>query len=123
MNASDLIRQIQSQATLAGYNRLLLQERMPAAAYDLSNCSGFFDTSSCSFEPQPPTNQAYSNTVTSSTTYRPSPITYPSYEYRSLVTQGLQSYGYIPQNESKMTTQSVVIQPNLIYTVPLGSSI
>jgi hypothetical protein len=52
MNASDLIRQIQSQATLAGFNRHLLQERMPIAAYDLSNCAGFFDTSSCSFEPQ-----------------------------------------------------------------------
>jgi hypothetical protein len=121
MNASDLIRQIQSQATLAGFNNLLLKERMPTAAYDLSNCSGFFDTSSCSFEPNPPTNQAYSITVTSSTTYRPSPITYPSYEYRALVAEGLQSYGYIPQNESKMVTQPVVIQPNLIYTVPLNS--
>ena len=120
MNASDLIRQIQSQATLAGFNNLLLKERMPVQAYDLSNCSGFFDTSSCSFEPNPPTNQAYSITVTSSTTYRPSPITYPSYEYRALVAEGLQSYGYIPQNESKLVTQPVVIQPNLIYTVPLG---
>jgi len=108
MNASDLIRQIQSQATLAGFNNLLLKERMPVSAYDLSNCSGFFDASSCSFQPNPPPSQ-------------PSPITYPSYEYRTLVTQGLQSYGYIPQNESKMVTQPVVIQPNLVYTVPLLS--
>ena len=119
MNASDLIRQIQGKATLAGYNALLLKERMPVGAYDLSNCSGFFDTSSCSFEPNPPTNQTYSPTVTSSTTYRPSPVIYPSYEYRALVNEGLQSYGYIPQNESVMRTTPTTICPNLVYTVPL----
>ena len=120
MNASDLIRQIHGKATLAGYNALLLKERMPVGAYDLSNCSGFFDTSSCSFEPNPPTNQTYSPTATSSTTYRPSPVTYPSYEYRALVNEGLQSYGYIPQNESVMAKTPTTICPNLVYTVPLG---
>ena len=119
MNASDLIRQIHGKATLAGYNALLLKERMPAAAYDLSSCAGFFDTSSCAFEPNPPTNQPYSTVVTSSTTYRPSPVIYPSYEYRALVGEGLQAYGYIPQNESVMRTTPTTICPNLVYTVPL----
>lgn len=106
MNASDITRQIQGQATLRGYNTLLLKESQPRAAYDLSNCCGFYDASSCSWD-------------ISQNFYPP---TFSSYEFRNLVNQGLVANNCIPTSTVSMTTQSPEVCPPFTYTVPLGNS-
>ena len=107
MDASDITRQILAQATLKGYNTLLLKEGQPRANYDLSNnCCGFYDPSSCSWDVM--TN-----------IYIPA---YPSYELRNLVNQGLVANTCIPTSTVSITKQSAVICPPLVYTVPLGNT-
>jgi len=105
MDASDIIRKIQGQATLKGYTTLLQKNGQSLATYDASNvCCGFYDPSNNTF-----------NTVPNF--YPPN---YPSYEFRYNVDQGLRSNGCVPTNTLSMTTQSVDVCPAVQYTVPLG---
>lgn len=107
MNASDITRQVYAKATLAGFNSLLLKTGEPKANYTSSNCAGFFDVSSCSFQPNPRSNA-------------PSLIKYPTYAYRQLVQEGLLDNNVITSNVMTMTKQSPVICSDIIYTVPLS---
>jgi len=122
MNASDITRRVYAKATLAGFNSLLLKTGQPTSeviddptqatpviinTYTTSNCAGFFDVSSCSFQPNPRPNA-------------PSLIKYPSYAYRQLVQEGLQDNNVITSNVMTMNTQKAVICPNIVYTVPLS---
>jgi hypothetical protein len=107
MNASDITRQVYAKATLAGFNALLLKTGEPSATYTTSNCAGFFDVSSCSFQPNPRSNA-------------PSLIHYPTYAYRQLVQEGLLDNNVITSNVMTMTKQSPVICSDIIYTVPLS---
>jgi len=106
MDASDITRQIQGQATLKGYNILLIKERQPRANYDLSNCCGFYDPSSNQWD----ISQNFF------------PPTFSSYEFRNLVNQGLVSNGCIPTNTVSITKQSSEVCPPFSYTVPLGNT-
>lgn len=107
MNASDITRQVYAKATLAGFNSLLVKTGQPTATYVISNCAGFFDASSCSFQPNPRTNA-------------PSLIKYPTYAYRQLVQEGIADNNVITSNVVTMTTQKPVICADIIYTVPLS---
>jgi hypothetical protein len=107
MNASDITRQVYAKATLAGFNSLLVKTGQPTATYTDSNCAGFFDASSCSFQPNPRSNA-------------PSLIKYPSYAYRQLVQEGVLDNNIITSNVVTMTTQKPVVCANIIYTVPLS---
>jgi hypothetical protein len=108
MNASDITRQVLAQATLKGFNTLLMKEGQPTSYYDLSGgCAGFYDVSSCSFQPNPRTNA-------------PSLIKYPSYAYRQLVQEGVLDNNIITSNVMTMTTQKPAICADIIYTVPLS---
>jgi hypothetical protein len=106
MDASDMIRRIQGQATLKGYNTLLQKEGQPASRYDLSdNCCGFFDISNNSFNVFP---NFY-------------PPNYSSYEFRYLVGKGLEANGCVPTNTVSITKQAPVVCQSVNYTVPLGT--
>ena len=107
MNASDITRQVYAKATLAGFNSLLQKTGQPTATYVTSNCAGFFDVSSCSFQPNPRTNA-------------PSLIKYPTYAFRQLVQEGIVDNNVITSNVMTMTTQKPVICADIIYTVPLS---
>ena len=107
MNASDITRQVYAKATLAGFNSLLQKTGQPTATYNTSNCAGFFDVSSCSFQPNPRTNA-------------PSLIKYPTYAFRQLVQEGIADNNIITSNVLTMTTQKPVICADIIYTVPLS---
>ena len=107
MNASDITRQVYAKATLAGFKSLLVKTGQPTATYSTSNCAGFFDVSSCSFEPNPRTNA-------------PSLIKFPTYAYRQLVQEGIVDNNVITSNVMTMTTQKPAICANIIYTVPLS---
>jgi hypothetical protein len=107
MNASDITRQVYAKATLAGFNSLLVKSRQPMATYVTSNCAGFFDVSSCSFQPNPRSNA-------------PSLIKYPTYAYRQLVQEGVLDNNIITSNVMTMTTQKPAICADIIYTVPLS---
>jgi hypothetical protein len=107
MNASDITRQVYAKATLAGFNSLLVKTGQPTATYVSSNCAGFFDVSSCSFEPNPRSNA-------------PSLIKYPTYAYRQLVQEGIADNNVITSNVMTMTTQKPAICANIIYTVPFS---
>ena len=105
MNASEITKQIQGQVTLRGYNLQLINEGQPKSRYDLSNCCGFFDPSSCSWD-------------ISQNFFPPS---FQSYELRDIVNQGLVANGCISTNTVSITKQSVVVCPAVVYTVPLGN--
>ena len=107
MNASDITRQVYAKATLAGFNSLLVKSRQPTATYSTSNCAGFFDVSSCSFQPNPRSNA-------------PSLIKFPTYAYRQLVQEGIADNNIITSNVMTMTTQKPTICADIIYTVPLS---
>jgi hypothetical protein len=107
MDASDIIRRIQGQAVLKGYNTLLQKNGQSLTTYDASDvCCGFYDASNNTF-----------NTVPNRF-----PPNYPSYEFRYNVDQGLRANGCVPTNTMVMTTQSEVICPVVQYDVPLGNS-
>jgi len=106
MNASDITRQVLAQATLTGFNTLLMKEGQPKAYYDLSGgCAGFFDVSSCSFQPNPRANG-------------PSLIKYPTYAFRQLVQEGLLDTNVITSNVLTMTKQPTVICPDVVFIYP-----
>ena len=107
MNASDITRQVYAKATLAGFNSLLQKTGQPTATYNTSNCAGFFDVSSCSFQPTPRSNA-------------PSLMKYPTYAFRQLVQEGIVDNNVITSNVMTMTTQKPVICADIIYTVPLS---
>ena len=107
MNASDITRQVYAKATLAGFNSLLQKTGQPTATYNTSNCAGFFDVSSCSFQPNPRSNA-------------PSLIKFPTYAYRQLVQEGIADNNIITSNVLTMTTQTPTICADIIYTVPLS---
>jgi hypothetical protein len=106
MDASDIIRKIRGQATLQGFNTLLLKEKQPAATYDNSGCCGFYDTSNCQWDV--PKNYY--------------PPLFSSYEFRNLVNTGLVANGCNPTNKVSITKQTNYVMPGVVYTVPLGNS-
>jgi hypothetical protein len=106
MDASDIIRKVRSQATLQGFNTLLLKEKQPAATYDNSGCCGFFDVSTCQWD-------------ISQNFYPP---LFSSYEFRYLVNNGLVANGCIPTNTVSITKQTNYVMPGFVYTVPLGNT-
>ena len=106
MNASDITRQVLAQATLKGFNTLLMKEGQPKSDYDLSGgCAGFYDISSCAFLPNPRTSA-------------PSLIKYPTYAYRQLVQEGLLDTNVITSNVVVMTVQKPVICPDVVFYYP-----
>jgi hypothetical protein len=106
MNASDITRQVLAQATLTGFNTILMKGGQPKSDYDLSGgCAGFFDVSSCAFLPNPRTNA-------------PSLIKYPTYAFRQLVQEGLVDTNVITSNVLTMTKQAPAIYPDVVFIYP-----
>ena len=107
MDASDIIRRLQGQATLKGYNTLLQKQGENRALYDLShNCCGFYDASSNTFQTVP---NFY-------------PPNFSSYEFRYNVDQGLRANNCVPTNTVSILKQSPAVCPSVVYKVPLGNS-
>jgi hypothetical protein len=110
MDAGDLIRKRKAQATLAGFNSVLQKQGLPTS--DVSGCCGYFDTSSCSF-PLPTFNPAYT---------RPNPTVYGTYEYMSLVSEGLVVNGCVPTQVMTMKVQKPTICPSVILAIPVDAA-
>jgi hypothetical protein len=103
MDASDITRMRLGQATLNGYNVLLVKNGQNLS--DPSNCCGLYDASNNTF-----------NTVPNN--YPPN---YPSYQFQYYVDQGLRANGCVPTQTMVMQTQSTNVCPAVEYVVPLGN--
>ena len=112
MDAGDLIRMRKSQATLTGFNAVLQKQSLPVVDTSGHGCCGYFDPSSCTF-PSPTFDPAY---------LRPSPVVYGTYEYMSLVNQGLVVNGCVPTKTLEMPVQQALICPSVIVTIPVDAA-